>query len=117
MEEPKSFEQIREETEQAQRTTLWPDNLRNTKTVYAFLWQGDPNAKIVQRVGLIVFALFFLIWAVYILSSFAEAQPEDRSALGLMAGLVFALISVHLIRNAFLKRQTSSEAPDDKEIV
>ncbi len=103
MEVPKSFEQIRQGVEESQRATVWPETPLNSRKVLAFLWVGDPNAKPLLRAGLIVFAIFFLLGAVYIFSTFAEAYPSDQSALRFITGLGFALISLRLIRNALLR--------------
>jgi hypothetical protein len=107
------FEQVREEIEAKQRAILWPDALRNGRTIHAFLWKGDPNAKPVQRAGLVVLALFFLLWTVYIATTYFEEYSEDRSAFGFVTGLVLALISVRLFRNALLRPPKHQEKEDD----
>src|ERR1700682_2054936 len=38
-----------------QRNTLWPDTLRNARTVDAFLWKGSPDATPIQRAGSAIF--------------------------------------------------------------
>jgi hypothetical protein len=107
------FGQVREEIEAKQRATVWPDTLRNGLSVDAFLWKGDPHAKPVQRVGLIIFALTFLLLAFAMLSAFIAKRSEDGSFLGLLLSLGFLLLSVRLLRNAFLRSPKRHNREDD----
>lgn len=50
----------REEFEERQSATTFPEILRAGRSVDEFLWRGDPKATPVQRVGLVIFALMFL---------------------------------------------------------
>lgn len=103
MEDDHSFEQIREDIEARQRATLWPDTFRNGAIVDAFLWKGDPNAKSVQRIGLIVFALFFLLLGLFLIATPFQKNFKDGSSIAFPAALLPLLVSGRLIRNAFLR--------------
>lgn len=113
MEKPKTFDQIRQEVDESQRTIVWPETPRNSRKVLGFLWTGDPSATSFQRAGLLVFALAFLLGAIYVFSNLAEAHSEDRSGVGLVTGLGFVLISIRLVRNALLRprRHHSKDGP------
>jgi len=82
---------------------VWPDTFRNGATIYAFLWKGDPNAKPVQRIGLIIFAIFSLLLAVFILAIPFEKNFEDGSSIVFLAALIPILLTVRLLSNAFLR--------------
>jgi hypothetical protein len=114
MEDPKSFEQIRQEVEESQKATIWPDTLRNGIRVDAFLWNGDRNAKLIQRAGLVVFGLTFLLIAACGFITFFEATSDDKEIPIVLMALVLVLISIRLFRNAFL-RPTKVEEHDDEE--
>jgi hypothetical protein len=103
MEDDHSFEQIREDVAARQRATVWPDTLRNGATIDAFLWKGDPNAKPVQRVGLIIFALFFLLLGLFLMAIPFQRDFEDGSSIVFLAALIPILLTVRLLRNAFLR--------------
>lgn len=105
MKDEHSFEQIREDIEARQRATVWPDTLRNERFVNAFLWKGDPNARPVQRVGLVVFALFFLLLGMSLVSIPFQKNFEDGSSIVFFVALPPLLLSVRLLRNAFLRPQ------------
>jgi len=107
------FEQVREEMEAKQKATVWPDTLRNGLSVDAFLWKGDPHAKPVQRAGLIIFALTFLLLAIAMLSAFIAKRSEDGSFLGLLLSLGSFLISIRLLRNAFLRSPKRHNCEND----
>ena len=55
------YESVIEEIEAKQKNTVWPDTLRNSRSVDAFLWKGDPGAPLVQRMGAWIFGLFFIL--------------------------------------------------------
>ncbi len=103
MEDDHSFERIREDVAARQRATVWPDTLRNGATIDAFLWKGDPNAKPVQRIGLIIFAIFSLLLAFFLTTIPFEKNFEDGSSIVFLAALIPILITVRLLRNAFLR--------------
>jgi ABC-type dipeptide/oligopeptide/nickel transport system permease component len=46
-----------------QRATIWPDTLRGGRAVDSFLWKGSPDATLVQRVGIAIFALAIIVLA------------------------------------------------------
>ena len=110
-ESPKSFEHIREEVEDAQKATIWPDAMRNGRPVDAFLWRGDPKAKPVQRIGLIVFALTFMLLSLAFSSIPFEKNFEDGWAIEFFMALLLLLLALRFIRNAFLRgpRQRDDE--------
>jgi hypothetical protein len=106
------FEEIREEIEAKQRSVLFPDGLRAGKSVDDFLWKGDPNAKPIQRAGLVVFAVTFWIVGGFII---AISWAKDEGVACLVTSLVGSaavLISIRLLRNAFLR---SSKIPEDEK--
>jgi hypothetical protein len=109
---PKTFKEIRQDAEDAQRSILWPDNLRANRASFAFLWRGDPKAKQVQRAGLIIFGLFWLSCAYIWLYSFFHSDPEDRSVIELISGIVMGLFAARILRNAFLRPSKQAEAND-----
>lgn len=103
MKDEHSFEEIRRDIEARQRATVWPDTLRNGATIDAFLWKGDPNAKHVQRIGLVVFAFFFLLIGIFLASIPFQKNFEDGSNIVFIVALPLLLLSVRLCRNSFLR--------------
>ena len=55
------------EIEDRQKNTLWPDTLRNSALVDAFLWRGSRNATPIQRIGIFLSGLLFVSPAVLLL--------------------------------------------------
>jgi hypothetical protein len=117
MENDPKFEQIRKEIEAKQRAILWPDGLNAGKSVDEFLWKGDPNAKPVQRAGLIVFAVTFWFFGCFMIAA-SWASKEDAwfaFLLGTLVGLAFILVAIRLFRNAFLRQNNTDNEKDDFE--
>lgn len=98
-----SLEQIREDIEARQRNTLWPDTFRNSAIIDAFLWKGDPNAKPVQRIGLIILALFFLLLCLFLITVPFQKNFEDGSSIVFLAALIPFLVAMRFLRNAILR--------------
>jgi hypothetical protein len=46
-----------EESRQRQRNIVFPDTVRNARSVDAFLWKGSPNPTRVQQIGAWLFGL------------------------------------------------------------
>lgn len=105
MDEPRNLNEIRADVEARQRATIWPDTLRNGRSIDAFLWKGDPNAKPVQRAGVVVFGHTFLLSSIGIVF-----LPDRRngSIIQLLFGIGGLLISLRLFRNALLRRDQDS---------
>ncbi len=90
------------ELEDKQKSTLWLDTLRNGATVDGFLWKGSPNATLVQRIGLTLFALLWSMPGVLLLGfGFAEPGPVWFRVVMLVLALPFLLLGAKLIANAF----------------
>ena len=83
-----------------QRNTLWPDALRNSSTVDELLWKGSPRPSKVQRAGVVVFGVLFMILAF----SMATIAVDSHSPLtGLVAcGLLYA--ASRMLWNSIPKR-------------
>ena len=110
----KSFEEVRAEVESSQKSILWEGARRGGRSVDAFLWKGDPNAKPIQRMGLIVFALAFLLISIAAASvPFAKHFGDGWAVEFLMAAAALG-ISARLIRNA-LRRSTEVRMHSDDE--
>jgi len=110
------FERIREEIEARQRSILWPDYLYATRNTYDFLWNGVPGPKMVQRIGLAIFGMYFLAIGVSFISI------SSSSELGWFnPAIVFyalpVLFSLRVLRNAFVRSATpaSHEKSDTDE--
>jgi hypothetical protein len=113
MDNDTQFEKIREEIEAKQRSILWPDYLRANRNVFEFLWKGDPKAKPIQRAGLIVFGVMNAVSGFFWISLCLTKTDDWISRFfGFLIGLVSALVSIRLFRNAFLRQN----APHNNEI-
>jgi len=109
------FEEIREEIEAKQRTVLFEDGLNAGKSVDEFLWKGDPNAKPIQRAGLVVFAVTFWIVGIFIIA-IGWAKDEGLGCLVVsLVGSAFVLVSIRLLRNAFLRPSKIFEDEKDRK--
>ena len=105
-----SFERVRDEIEARQRSIFWPDYLRATRNVYNFLWNGDLKPRLVQRIGLALFALQFLlsgIFLIFILPSDEVGWFTPYTVIGVLS----VLFSLRVLRNALLR--TSERKRDE----
>jgi hypothetical protein len=63
------------EIEDRQRNIVWPGPLVNARLVDKLVWKGSPDATAVQRVGIAIFGLSFLLVG-SVLLSFAKADSS-----------------------------------------
>jgi hypothetical protein len=112
MKQEHSFERIRQDVEASENAILWEDARKGGKSVDAFLWKGDPNARPVQRVALVAFAVFFLLIAVTIASIPFQKKFEEGWAIDFFMALLAFLIAMRLLRNAFLRPPAKSLTPE-----
>jgi hypothetical protein len=82
-----------------QSNILWPDGLHNGISVDKLLWKGSPNATLVQRVGIGIFGIAFLLFAAF----FAQLAYRDHSIFWLLFTLCWIYIGARVFRNAFRK--------------
>ncbi len=90
------------ELEDRQKNTLWLDTLRNGITLDGFLWKGSPNATLVQRIGLGLFALLWLSPGFALLYfGFSEPAPVWFRVFMFVLALPWIAFGGKLLANAF----------------
>ena len=83
----------------SQRSTIWPDVLRGSRSVDELLWKGARNAPLVQRIGVVILALAYLMVATVFLSM----AVEQRSWLAGGSAAILLGVGGWFIRNALRK--------------
>jgi Flp pilus assembly protein TadB len=101
MAENKDFKQIREDVEERQRGILVPDLIRSGRSVDEFMWKGDPKALPVQRIGLLVFGIFFLFLFSVAVFIIIASRTWEGLVVGLPVGVISGIFSFRFLRNAF----------------
>jgi hypothetical protein len=88
-----------ESVEARQRNTIWPDVLRGSRSVDELLWKGARDAPLVQRIGVLILALAYLVVAVVFISMAVE---QGSWFAGTFAAILFG-VGGWFIRNALRK--------------
>ena len=94
-------DRFREDVDLRQRNTVWPDTLQNAAKVDGFIWKGSPTATGVQRVGILIWGIVFLVMAYALLSLLFLDQLEPASIVVLIFAFGAAYVGHRLVRNAF----------------
>jgi hypothetical protein len=94
------------DVEARQRNILWPDALRNARSVDRLIFRGAPDAPLVQRIGIILFGLIYVCGGLVFLG-FARAE---RSFWFSLFSLGWILLGIVVCRNG-LKRHKAHGAP------
>jgi hypothetical protein len=87
-----------------QRNTVWPDTLKNGRSVDGFLWKGSPDATPVQRVGSAIFGLAFLAAGFTFVYISVSRGGSGASLFIMLFGLFWIVIGCKLLANAFVTR-------------
>jgi hypothetical protein len=111
-------EQWEGELTNRQRNIVFPDTVRNGRSVDALLWKGNPHATRVQRIGIAIFAAFYLIIGVLLIYAGSQADswdlPEGSTA-DKFGTLLLAAPCIYLggrmLRNTFLRPPSKSDQP------
>jgi hypothetical protein len=98
-------EHFRQYVEAKQRNIDWPDAMRNSSGVDALLWKGSTRMTGIQRAGIWVFAIFFLLASI----GTALVAWERRSALVLLPAAFSFFIAARLIRNACQRNSSTNQ--------
>jgi hypothetical protein len=93
-------DQAIEEVRAKQRNTVWPDTIRNSRSVDAFLWKGSPDAPLVQRIAAWVFGVFFVLCCI----AWLDAAFERRSVIVGVLSIAWFLVGGKVFLNGFRKR-------------
>jgi hypothetical protein len=85
------------EIRERQRNIVWPDTMRNGRSVDALLWKGSRDATTVQRVGIAIFGLCFLVAGL----GFAYMAYLGREIILAAFAAIPTLLGLRLLRNVF----------------
>src|ERR1700691_2397619 len=91
-----------DELRDRQRNVVWPGPQVNSRLVGRLLWKGSPDATGVQRTGLTIFGLDYLLAGLVVLS-FAKAE---RSMPLMVFSVPWLLLGARVLRNALRGRKT-----------
>jgi hypothetical protein len=93
-----------------QRNVQWHDTFRNNHFVNELLWKGRPDATLVQRIGIALFSIAPLTFAVVLISVAWDASPDPAAILFLLMALPFIVFGTRLLRNAFMPSASKSDS-------
>ena len=94
-------DQVREDIDERQQATTWPETLRAGRSVDEFLWKGDPKATPIQRAGLAVFAAMFLFMFGVSIVVVIVKHDWTVTLVSLIPGTLSGIAGIRLLINAF----------------
>jgi hypothetical protein len=89
-----------EDLEARQRNIVFPDTVRNGRSVDAFLWRGSPNPTMVQRIGAWILGLTIVVMGIVFLDTTRGDGFFSR-----MFSVAFILLGARIFRNGFPRRE------------
>jgi hypothetical protein len=98
-ERKKELDSYMASVEASQKNVIWPDVLRGSRSVDELLWKGARDAPLVQRIGVVILALAYLMVAVVFTSMAVE---QGSWVTGVFAVIPFG-VGGWFIRNALRK--------------
>lgn len=108
-------EKFIEDVRAKQRNTVWPDTLLNGRSVDEFLWKGSADAPLIQRIGAIIFGLFFMFGGAMMVEADRETTPERKSLIPVIVGVGFFLVGLRVFFNGFRRRTRQHRAGKEKD--
>jgi hypothetical protein len=99
-----------DETRAKQRNIVFPDTVRNARSVDVFLWRGSPNPSLVQRIAAWMFGLGFIGGGIEAFSLAFLSRSSFADVLFMVTMSVLGLfVGIKIFRNGF-PRPTSPPA-------
>jgi hypothetical protein len=110
MSEHREFDEFIDESRARQRNIVFPDTVRNARSVDAFFWHGSPSPTLVQRIAAWMFGVVDIgCGLVFVTFAIHEAHASDRSwgVVGVftLIALSFCLLGLRMFRNGFPRPQ------------
>lgn len=109
MSDPKDLDEFIDETRARQRNIVFPDTVRNGRSVDAFFWNGYPHPTLVQRIGAWMSGLSFIGFGIGFLNFAADARNTDHDWFGYWTMLLLSLASIsagiRIFRNGFPRKR------------
>jgi len=96
-----------DESRARQRNIVFPDTVRNGRSVDAFLWKGFPNPTLVQRIGAWLFGLLFMAYGLVLLGlavHFRNKGDWPGSESCALIALAAGAIGIKTFRNGFPRK-------------
>jgi hypothetical protein len=104
----RNLDKLIEETRSSQRNIVFPDTVRNARSVDVFLWRGSPDPTRVQRIAAWMFGLVFIGFGIEFFSFAVEERIKEGFSIGVVVMVAFALssvlIGIRIFRNGFPRR-------------
>lgn len=101
MQKEHDTEQLLKEIDRDQSPVTWPQNLNAGRAVDQFLWKGDPKATPIQRAGLVIFALMFLLVFVVFVVIVIVIHDWVVTLFGLVMTTLSGIAAFRFLSNAF----------------
>jgi hypothetical protein len=107
------IEKLVDEVEFRQRNTTYPDLLVNASNADALMWKGSRRITKIQRVGLALFGLVFLLSGISMGSTIGSFGGVSRW-LGILIGAAFAGVGCKLLWNS-VRKNAPSKMPEGED--
>ena len=97
-------ERFIEEFKAKQRNTVWPGPLVNGRGVDEFLWNGSPDAPLVQRIGAWIFGLTFISIGI----GFVDVGYREQSWGDIVFSAIWFLLGGKVLLNGFKRHKNKT---------
>jgi hypothetical protein len=108
-EEQHPVERLVDAVESKQRNITWPDVMINASNADELMWKGSRRITKVQRVGVSLFGLVFVLSGISLANSFHKG-----SWVGIPIGIGFALVGCKLLWNSVRKNDLAKVGKKDE---
>jgi hypothetical protein len=104
------IEKLADDIEFKQHNTTWPDVMVNASNADELMWKGARRITRVQRIGIAVFGLLFVLSGISLLSVF----PLESWWIEIPIATGFVLVGCKLLWNSVRKNDPPTEGAEDE---
>ena len=101
-----------DESRASQRNIVFPDTVRNGRSVDVFFWRGSPNPTVVQRIAAWLFGLFWMaMGSAWLAGTLSAHNKRDNEGLWITAAIAVPcyLVGIRIFCNGFPRRAKTAQ--------
>jgi lipopolysaccharide export LptBFGC system permease protein LptF len=100
-------EKFEEDIRARQQNIIWPDTVRNARSIDEYFWRGAENASLVQRIAAWLFGVAFIGLGLM----FLWLAHREGSFLGIAVSVVLLALGARIFFNGCRRRPSKERLP------
>jgi hypothetical protein len=101
----REIDHLIEDAKKRQRNIVFPDTVRNARSIDAYFWRGSPDAPLVQRVAAWLIGLTFVGGGFCLIEAIRSREEESGAFLTNLVALLVIAVGAKTFYNGCKRRK------------